>query len=166
MTQVAPATSDEFTVPEPAEPNYAPSPTLEEQLRQASAAALTGAGTLLDDGWNRWHWLVTPGRPGLLTVQLQVADHITWWKKIELKASFFGQNFSIARPLVTQDNNKVAAIDLRAEEIAPADVLTLEFSKAGVVNTYSYLFSQQLHVPAHVGQRIIYMCTRDNPSQP
>jgi hypothetical protein len=168
MTQLASVGTNEFTIPEPAEPNYVSSLTLEEQLRQAppADARLTGSGTLIDNGWDRWHWLVTPGTPGQLTLQLQVSDNITWWKMIELKVSFFGQTFSLTHPLRTQDSTKVATMDLRAADIAPSDILTLEFSKAGVLNTYYGLMSQTLHVPSNMGQRIIYMCTRDHPSQP
>lgn len=168
MTQVAAAGAGEFTVPEPAEPNYVSSLTLEEQLRQPppAEARLTGSGTLLDDGWDRWHWLVTPGTPGLLTLQLQVASHITWWKKIELKVSAFGHEFSINRPLGTVNDTKVATLDLRAEDVAFSDIMKLEFWKAGPLGWPQFVTSQMLHVPSNLGRRIIYLCTRDHPSQP
>jgi hypothetical protein len=65
-----------------------PSYTLEEQLQNdnRAAAQLEGLGTFVDNGWDRWHYLVTDGLPNQLTIRLTVAEHITWWKKIEIDA--------------------------------------------------------------------------------
>ena len=37
-------------------------------------AQLEGAGTFIDNGWDRRHWVVFPGTPGILTLTLQVAE--------------------------------------------------------------------------------------------
>lgn len=72
-----------------ASPNYEPAYTLAEQLRQddRAEAQLAGMGTFVDNGWDRWHFLVTDGTPNQLTLQLQVADVITWCKRIEVHHS-------------------------------------------------------------------------------
>jgi hypothetical protein len=164
-------------LPEPAAPSYQPSYTLAEQLLydQRADAELTDAQTaelmapsfttIVDNGWDRWHMMVLPGEPDRLTLQLQVADHITWWKKIEVKASFFGFFVNI-RTLGTVDATKVATTDLTAADSPQTGVLNLDFWKAGIINTGSYVTSQVLHLPSYLGNKVIYLCTRDHPSQP
>lgn len=162
------ASTGSFEIPsEPAAPNYQPSYALEEQLRNDDRvdAQLEGSGTFVDNGWDRWHWLVVPGTPGILTLQLQVADIITWWKKIEVYASLFGFWFSINRPLGTVNDTRVATTDLTPTD-AQSGTLKLDFWKAGFLNTGSYVATQVLDVPSHLGKRVVFLCSRDHPSQP
>jgi hypothetical protein len=149
---------------EPAADNYTPSYPLSEQLRQDDRleAELAGQGTFVDNGWDRWHWIVVPGTPNVLTLQLQVADIITWWKKIEVYTSYFGFWFSL-RTLGTVNDSRTATTDLTAFD---ASTLKLDFWKAGFLNTGSFITSMVLDVPSHLGKKVIFLCSRDNPSQP
>ncbi|MFF5297234.1 hypothetical protein [Paractinoplanes globisporus] len=134
-----------------------------EQLA-SSGAALQGSGTFVDNGWDRWHYLVLPGAPGVLTLQLQIADVITWWKRIEVHASFFGYWFPIRR-LETANGTKTASVDLTAAD-AQSGTLKLDFWKAGFLGVPSYITTQVLDVECHLGKTVVFLCSRDNPSQP
>jgi hypothetical protein len=94
-----------------------------------------------------------------------VADVITWWKKIEVYASFFGFWFNINRTLGTANDTRTASVDLTLAD-AQSGTLKLDFWKAGFVGTGSYITTQVLDVPAHLGKRIVFLCSRDHPSQP
>src|SRR5262245_13345034 len=86
-----------------APPNPIPSYSLEDELEldertpadfeaRAGVSRLTGTGVLVDNGWDRWFWNVDDaGQPDVLTIQLMVAEHITWWKKIDIAVlNWFG----------------------------------------------------------------------------
>jgi hypothetical protein len=156
--------SEEF-ISEAAPANYIPSYSLSEQLRQDDRveAELVGQGTFVDNGWDRWHYMVTPGTPNVLTLQLQVADVITWWKRIEIYTSYFGFWFHL-RTLGTVNDTRSATTDFSAFDAL--GTLKLEFWKAGFLNTGSYITTLVLDVPSHIGKRIIFLCSRDHPSQP
>jgi hypothetical protein len=161
--------SFEFTPPtEPPEPNYLPVPTLEDSLRADAQtrfeAQLEGAGTFLDDGTNRWHWVVFPGNPGVLTITLQASDIITWWKRVEISASFFGHWFPIRR-LETANQTRVSSIDLNAAS-SQSGTVKLDFWKAGFLNSGSWVHAEVLDIPAHLGQTILILCSRDSWTQP
>jgi hypothetical protein len=154
----------------PNPPNYQPSFKLEEQLRQddragGQAADLSGAGTFVDNGWDRWHFMVVPGTPNVLTLQLQVADVITWWKRIEVYANLFGGFWFNIRTLGTSNDTRTATINLTPAD-AQSGTLRLDFWKAGFLNSGSYVTSQVLDVPSHLGNTVVFLCSRDNPSQP
>jgi hypothetical protein len=165
-----------YNLPEPAEPNYAPSYTVEEQLarpeRPTEGVELFAAPPLFtpiwDDGWNRWLLAVLPGQPGVCTIQLQVSGppetDITWWKKINIHSQFFGQWWHI-RSLTTQDAIKSNATDL-TPDVSPGGTLKLDFWKAGFLGIGTYIFTQYLHLPTYVGNRVIYLCNKDHPNQP
>lgn len=97
MSQQLAERGQAFELPEPAPSNYHPNYTLAEQLQydaraqgqltdEQTAALMPSSFTrIVDNGWDRWFMLVLPGdRPDALTLQLQVTDIITWWKKIEV----------------------------------------------------------------------------------
>jgi hypothetical protein len=154
----------------PNDPSYQPSYRLEEQLRNDdrgdAQAELQGSGTFVDNGWDRWHFMVVPGTlgPNVLTLQLQVADIITWWKRIEVASNLFGSWFSI-RTIGTVNDNRTAAVDLTIAD-AQSGTIRLEFWKAGFLGSGSYVTTQVLDVPSHLGKRVVFLCTRDHPSQP
>ncbi|GID32483.1 hypothetical protein [Paractinoplanes brasiliensis] len=129
-----------------------------------SAPRLTGNGTFVDNGWDRWHYLVLPGKPGTLTLRLQVADMITWWKRIEVHTEFFGHWFWIRR-LETANDTKSASVDLTLAD-AQSGTLKLDFWKAGLFNSGSYVTTQVLDVEAHLGHTVAFLCSRDHFSQP
>ena len=153
----------------PSVPNYQPTRSVSDQLRNDDRAddelAEFDGTTIVDDGWNRWHLIVTSGTPNFLTLQLQVADVITWWKGIEIHASLFGSWFSINKHLGTVNDTRTATINLSPAD-AQSSTLKLDFWKAGFLNTGSYLFTQILDVPSNLGKTYIYLCSRDHPSQP
>lgn len=165
MTQTQPA---QIEIPEP---SYRPTFSLAEQLQndqRGPEAQLMPPSqeTIIDNGWDRWHLMVMPGEnPDRMTLQLLVADHITWWKKIEVKVSFFNTLFTI-RTLGTQDDDKDAAVDLRVSDAPGSGVLHLDFWKAGFLGFGSFVFSHTLHLPSYLGNRVVYLCSRDHPSQP
>jgi hypothetical protein len=141
---------------QPAAPNYQLNPRLEQQLRQDDRSGvqqeLQGSGTFV------------PGTPNVLTIQLQVADHITWWKKIEVSTSFFGFWFWI-RTLGTVNDSRVASVDLTTAD-AQSGVIKLDFWKAGFLNSGSYVTTMVLDVASHLGSKVVFLCSRDHPSQP
>lgn len=176
---MSPQLSRPVELPEPAPSDYHPNYTLAEQLQydaradgqltdeQTAALVAPSFTAIVDNGWDRWFMLVLPGdQPDRLTLQLQVTDDITWWKKIEVKASFFGVFININKPLVTSGNTKVSTVDITAADSPMTGVLQLDFWKAGFLNTGSYVFSQILYLPSYIGNKVVYLCNRDSPSQP
>jgi len=174
------------------QPNYVAPTSLEEQLarddreaRDASSAGyrrqfsvpgtstpptsaqLTGAGTFIDNGWDRWHYIVDEenGIPGQIVIQLQVSQIITWWKRIEIQALIFGRIWWNIRTLGTSNDTRVATTDI-TPAAARSDVLQLEFWKAGFLNSGSYLHTEAINVQEHLGKMIVFICDRDHPSQP
>ena len=146
---------------EPAEPRYAPSLPLEEQLRldePSGLAELAGQGTFVDNGTDRWHWMVVDGRPGILTLQLQVPSEITWYKNIHIAASFFGSWYKI-RELMTKGENTVSAVDLTQQD-AQSGTLKLDFWRCGFLGFGAYVTTMLLDVPTHIGKRVIFLCDR------
>jgi hypothetical protein len=149
----------------PAEANYEPSYSLGEELRvdsqrrSALAALAPGAsGTFVDNGTDRWHFLVVSGTPGILTVQLQVSDEVIWWKHIEIYANFFGSWFNI-RTLGTHDDQRTATTDLSPAD-AQSGTLKLDFWRAGFLNFGAFVTSQVLDVTSNLGNKVIYLCDR------
>ncbi|MDP4511731.1 hypothetical protein [Nonomuraea turcica] len=152
--------------PEPA--NYAAPVTLADQLRYDDRveAQLEGMGTFVDNGWDRWHWLITPGAkgPGVLTLQLTMAQHLTWWKRIEVSTSLFGSWFNI-RTLSVANDTKTATVDLTPID-AQSGTLKLDFWKAGPLGFASYVTTLIIDVPTHLGKNVQFLCSRDHFSQP
>jgi hypothetical protein len=167
IMSVTPASGSSFKLPsEAAPPDYQPTFTLEEQLRNDDrVAGLEGQGTFVDNGWDRWHWLVLPGdNPNVLTLQLQVADVISWWKRIEVSASLFGSWFNIRR-IGTANDTRSATTNLTIAD-AQSGTLKLDFWKAGFLGSGSYVATQVIDVPSHLGKTLVFLCSRDHPSQP
>jgi hypothetical protein len=140
--------------------------SLQEAVRhdERGKSELTGGGLFVDNGWDRWAYLVGPGQPGLLTLQLVQAPPLTWWKKIEIYTSFFGNWFWI-RTLGVANDTRVATLTLTPAE-AQGGTLKLDFWKAGFLNSGSYVTSLVLDVPSQLGTTVQFHCTRDNPGQP
>lgn len=179
MSQQLAERQQAFELPEPAPSDYHPNYTLAEQLQydaraqgqltdEQSAALMPASFTrILDNGWDRWFMLVMPGnRPDALTLQLQVTNNITWWKRIEVYASAFGIIYPHITTLATSDDTRVATVDITAADSPMNSVLKLDFWKAGVFNSGSFVFSQGLYLPSYIGNKIVYLCNRDNPGQP
>jgi hypothetical protein len=140
--------------------------SLPEAVRhdERTETELSGGGLFVDNGWDRWSYLVADGRPGLLTLQLVQEPPLTWWKKIEVHTSFFGSWFWI-RTLGVANDTRVATLTLSPAE-AQSGTLKLDFWKAGFLNSGSYVTSLVLDVPSQLGTTVQFHCTRDNPSQP
>ncbi|WP_327085609.1 hypothetical protein OIE66_25040 [Nonomuraea sp. NBC_01738] len=160
-----------FEIPDKPEPaNYAAAVSLEERLRDDNRGELDpqleGSGTFVDNGWDRWHWLISPGSkgPGVLTLQLTMAQHLTWWKRIEVSTSLFGSWFNIRR-LETANSTKTATVDLTAID-AQSGTLKLDFWKAGPFNIGSYVATLVIDVPSHLGKNVQFLCSRDSYTQP
>jgi hypothetical protein len=43
---------------------------------------------------------------------------------------------------------------------------SIDFWKAGFLNSGSYVFTQILDMPSSLGKTVTYLCSRDNPGQP
>jgi hypothetical protein len=150
----------------PAEPNYEPSLPLELRVRESNGAAredvaelaVGSSGTFVDNGTDRWHFLVVPGTPNVLTLQLQVADNITWWKQIQVAASFFGSWYNI-RTLETKNDKRVATVDLTPAD-AQSGTLKLDFWKGGFLGLGAQIITLLLDVPSNLGNKVIYLCDR------
>ena len=170
-------------------PRYATTSSLEEQLASderdaadvqavqarfstptgpnAPSAQLVGAGTFIDNGWDRWHYIVDEenGIPDRVVIQLQVAPIISWWKRIEIQALLFGRIWFNIRTLGTSNDTRVATTDI-TPAAARSDTLQLEFWKAGFLNSGSYLHTEAINVQEHLGKMVVFLCDRDHPSQP
>jgi hypothetical protein len=151
----------------PAEPEYGPSLTVSQRIREEGLAsrragapelAVGDSGTFVDNGTDRWHYLVIPGTPGVLTIQLQVSDQVTWWKQIVISASYFGSWYQI-RTLETKDDYRTATVDLTPAD-AQSGTLKLEFWKGGFLGFGAYITTLLLDVPSNLGNKIIYFCDR------
>jgi hypothetical protein len=149
-------------------PHYSESGSFEEQLARddRASAQLAGSGTFLDNGWDRWHYLVDEdnGIPGRVVIQLQVGPLITWWKRIEIQSLLFGNWWGLRR-LGTSNDTRIATTDI-TPAAARSDVLRLEFWKAGFLNSGSYLHTEVISVSAHLGKVLVFLCDRDGPGQP
>jgi hypothetical protein len=179
MSQQLAERGQAFELPEPAPSNYHPNYTLAEQLQhdarakgqltdeQTAALAPSSFTRILDNGWDRWFMLVMPGnRPDALTLQLQVTSNITWWKRIEIYGSAFGITFPHITTLATSDGTRVSTVDLTVADSPMSSVLRLEFWKAGLLNSGSFVFLQNLRLSSYIGNKVVYLCNRDNPGQP
>jgi hypothetical protein len=151
----------------PEVPDYGPSLPVTQRIREDglasrrdSVAGLTvgSSGTFVDNGSDRWHYLVVPGTPNVLTIQLQVSDKVTWWKQIEISASFFGSWYPI-RTLETKDDRRVATVDLTPTD-AQSGTLKLDFWKGGFLGFGAYIITLLIDVPSNLGNKIIYLCDR------
>jgi len=150
----------------PAEPVYGPSLTLAQRIREDAQAAsredvtlAAGAsGTFVDNGTDRWHFIVVPGTPNVFTIQLQVSENVTWWKQIVISASFFGSWYEI-RTLETKDNYRAAAVDLTSAD-AQSGTLKLDFWKGGFLGFGAHIITLLVDVPSNLGNKIIYLCDR------
>ncbi|GGP18219.1 hypothetical protein LDL08_44485 [Nonomuraea glycinis] len=144
--------------------NYQATLPMAEQLAHddRAQAQLIGAGTFLDNGWDRWHYVVDEdnGTPGQITLQLQVAQQISWWKKIEISAIIPGHSWPLIRTIGTSGNTRVATTDI-TRSAAFGETLELKFWKAGFLNTASYLDTMQLGVESHLGKVVVFICDRD-----
>ena len=178
MSQQLAERGQDFELPEPAPSNYHPNYTLAEQLQydaraqgqltdEQTAALMPSSFTrIVDNGWVRWFMLVLPGdRPDALTLQLQVTDIITWWKKIEVYASVFGVSLNI-RTLATANDTRVATVDITAADSPMTGFLKLDFWKAGPLGIGSFVFSHGLYLPSYMGNKVVYLCNRDSFTQP
>jgi hypothetical protein len=178
MSQQLAERGQAFELPEPAPSNYHPNYTLAEQLQydaraqgqltdEQTAALMPPSFTrIVDNGWDRWFMLVMPGdRPDALTLQLQVTDNITWWKRIEVYANFFGVWIDI-KTLGTSDDTRSATVDITAADSPMTGVLRLDFWKAGFLNSGSFVFSQVLNLSSYMGNKVVYLCNRDSNTQP
>src|SRR5688500_1679769 len=120
-------------------PNYSPSFSLPELLSRDDRATdeLTDSGTFVDNGWDRWHYLVDEenGIADKLIIQPQVPDHISWWKKLEIFSfTTFGTRDHI-RTLMAWNKSRVATTDLTLGDGAP---LQVECWNAGPFGVGSY----------------------------
>lgn len=165
-----------YELPRPAPPNYVPALTVEQQIALDDRPTEGPQSALIqpiftpiwETSWDRWFIAVLPGQPGICTIQLQVTGppetDITWWKKIHISTQFFGQWWQI-RTLETRDAIKSSATDL-TPDVAPSGILRLEFWKAGFLGFGSYLFTQHMHLPTYLGNRVIFLCNKDHWTQP
>ncbi|GAA1839301.1 hypothetical protein GCM10009836_17970 [Pseudonocardia ailaonensis] len=128
------------------------------QLAGTAAIAVGSSGTFVDNGTDRWHYLIQPGTPNVLSIQLQVSDTVTWWKQIEVSASYFGSWFPI-RTLETKDDKRVATVDLTPTD-AQSGTLKLEFWRAGVLGFGVRVITLLVDVPSNLGNKIVYLCDR------
>jgi hypothetical protein len=149
---------------EPADPDYRPSSPLALRLRGDSLSAVRAADlaeggvTFVDNGTDRWTFFVVSGTPNILTLQLQVADNITWWKQIEIATSFFG-SWQDIRVLGTKDNRRVASVDLTPAD-AQSGTLKLDFWKGGFLGFAAHITTLLIDVQTYLGSKIIYFCDR------
>lgn len=60
---------------------------------------------------------------------------------------------------------RTATVDLSLAD-AQSGTIKLDFWKAGFLNSGSYVTSLVLDVPLHLGKTVVFLCTRDHPSQP
>jgi len=102
--------------------------------------------------------MVVPGTPGVLTIQLMVSENVTWWKAIEISASFFGSWYPI-RHLETKNGNRSSAVDLTPAD-AQSNTLKLDFWRGGILGFGAHIFTYLVDVPSNMGNRIIFLCDR------
>ena len=91
-----------------------------------------------------------------MTLQLQVAEGIDWWKEIQVFASFFGSWYLI-RTLGTKDKKTTATVDLTPGD-ANSGTLKLEFHRAGFLGIGVHVTSLVIDVPSNLGKKIIFLC--------
>jgi hypothetical protein len=145
----------------PSAPNYQPS-SLEEQLRyddrfEAANLVPPSQSTIVDNGTDKWEMKITSGKPGELTLQLEVPEYINWWKTIVIYYNAFGY-WHYLGTLGTKNAKKSASLDFNATS-AHSGTFKLDFWKAGFLGTGSWVHAEVIDVPSHLGNTVTFVCS-------
>lgn len=120
---------------------------------------ISGSGYIIDDAGAKIKYEVEAADANdKVQFVLRAADHITWWKSIDLYVNVNG-NWTHSKRIETKGDTREASVDYFDFEMT--DAFKLEFWKGGFLGFGVNVVSLIMDSYANLGQKLIFTWERD-----